>query len=411
MSRETRKQLDENTKAIRELTDSLKQQGKTLGGVQSAQRKINEEVLMGEESQRQSRENWDIMDKTFAKYKAQYLTYKAQVITTSNAVRNLGLAIATNTELNKDNATMMTRGAAASIRGFQKLADVYLSKRFPGSKGDMKQKRQAFGEQLKTYDEMKGKMSLIAKFSARMSQAMQFAKIAGMGLLVPIAALMALAGVISLVFQQEDSPLYQAFLKAGLWEQLGAVAGSIAVVAVGLGSTFALIAASVGSLLLLFTTEMAPELAGILAVVGSIATYFALATAFTLGWPATLAIVGVYLAGLIYNQRDLILSIGQGLWEGFLKKLDDARMKVLKFAIGLLDNPIMKAIMRVLGIDMPTLPSGYGGGSTTNIEITVYGGGGSPAATGSAVGRAVDSVLQTNTRRQGGFTTSRSPMS
>ena len=86
-------------------------------------------------------------------------------------------------------------------------------------------------------------------------------------------------------------------------------------------------------------------------------------------------------------------------------------MKILRFAMGLLDNPIMKAIMRVLGIDMPTLPSGYGGGNTTNIEITVYGGGGSPAATGSAVGRAVDSVLQTNTRRQGGFTTSRSPMS
>ena len=86
-------------------------------------------------------------------------------------------------------------------------------------------------------------------------------------------------------------------------------------------------------------------------------------------------------------------------------------MRVLKFAIGLLDNPVMKAIMRVMGIDVPTMPSGYGGGSTNNIEITVYGGGGSPAATGAAVGRAMDSVLQTSTRRQGGFSTSRSSMS
>ena len=409
MSREARKQLEANTKAIRELNETIKEQGQILGGVQSAQSKINEDVLMGEESQRQSRENWDILDKTNAKYQAMFKTYEARAKTAINIVRNLGLAIATNTELNKDNASMMTRGAAASIRGFQKLADSYVKMRLPGT--NMEKEREGFQEELERYDKIKKKMGIIARIGNRFSQAMQFARIAGMGLLVPIAALMALAGVISLVFQQGDSPLYQAFLNAGLWEQLGAVVGSIAVIAVGLGSTFALVAASVGSLVLLFTTEMAPELAGILAVVGSIATYFALATAFTVGWPLALGIVAVYLSGLIYNQRDLILSIGRGLWEGFLQSIEDARVKILRFAMGLLDNPIMKAIMRVLGIDMPTLPSGYGGGNTTNIEITVYGGGGSPAATGSAVGRAVDSVLQTNTRRQGGFTTSRSPMS
>lgn len=409
MSRETRKQLDENTKAIKDLTDTLKQQGAALGSVQSAQSNVNEKVLMGEESQRQSRENWDVLDKTKAKYDAMFKTYEARAKTAVNIVRNLGLAISTNTELNEKNASMMTRGIAASIRGFQKFADSYVKMRLPGT--NMEEKREGFQKTLEHYSKTKKEMGIIARIGNRFSQAWQFAKMAGVGLLVPIAALMALAGVVSLVFQQGDSPLYQAFLNAGLWEQIGAYAGSIGLIAIGLGSTFALISASVGSLVLLLTTEMAPALAAIVAVVGAIASYFALAAFFTVGLPVALGIAAVFLVAFLYNQRDLVLSIGQGLWKGFLKKLDDAKMRVLKFAIGLLDNPVMKAIMRVMGIDVPTMPSGYGGGSTNNIEITVYGGGGSPAATGAAVGRAMDSVLQTSTRRQGGFSTSRSSMS
>jgi len=409
MSRESRKQLDENTKAIKDLTDSLKEQGKTLGGVQTAQRKINEDVLMGEESQRQSRENWDVMDKTFARYKAQYLTYKAQVMTTTNAVRNLGLALVTNTELNKDNASMMTRGVASSIRGFQKLADAYMKKRLPGT--DMEKKRDDFKEELDWYDKMKDRMGIMERISNRFSQAFQFAKIAGMGLLVPIAALMALAGIVSLVFQQGDSPLYQAFLNAGLWEQIGAYAGSIGLMAIGLGSTFALIGASVGSLVLLFTTEMAPALAAIVAIVGAIASYFALAAFFTVGLPVALGIAAVFLVAFLYNQRDLVLSIGESIWGAFVKKLDAAKAAILGIVSSLLNNSWVKTIMKVLGINRPDWAGGSGSGSTSNnIEINVYGGG-SPAATGAAVGRSVDSVLQTNTRRQGGFTTSRSPMS
>ena len=395
-----KKVLEANTAAIERLTADLAGQGGRLG---TLEKDVSQEVLKGEKSQRESRENWDFMDRAIAKYNAKWVTLHSRLKTYRNTMFNLGKIMLSNHELTEKDSTIMTRGLSTVMRTAGKYSDLVQTK-LGGERKLLSQQREAWQKKKDNLKANKDDYGHIGYFAANIRIAMDAVLLSLKGILLPIATIVLAFGALSLFFMQEDSPLYKWFLNADVWERIAGIAAIIGTILFVLGGPVALMATAVGAIVLLLTTEMAPALAGIVAVVGAIASYFALAVFFTVGLPVALGIAAVFLAAFLYNQRDAIIEMGRNLWASLMQKLSDWKHRFIMMFLELLDNSAVRTVLDALGINNPydTYMMGYmktqGGGN--NIEINVYGGGDSPAMTASAVGRSVDSVLQTNAQRQ-----------
>jgi len=401
MNSEHKKALDANTAAIERLTADLAGQGSRLGTVEKG---VSKQVLEGEKSQRDSRENWDFMDRAVAKYNAKWLTLTSRLKTYRNTMVNIGKIMLTNQELTEQDSTMMTRGLSTIMRTAGKYSDMVQTK-LGGERKLLSQQRESWQEKKDNLKANRDSYSTIGYVVANIKLGMEGVLLTMKGILLPIATLALVLGGVSLFLMQEDSPLYKWFLNADTWDRIAGIAAIILTMLFVLGGPVALMATAVGAVVLLLTTEMAPALAGIVALVGAIATYFALAAFFTVGLPVALGIAAVFLAGFIWNQRDAIVEMGRNLWDRLMQKMSDWKHRFIMMFMELLNNKHVRWVADKLGWNNPydTYMMGYnktqGGGNNIQLTNNFYNTG-SPAMTASAVGRSVDSALQTNAQRQ-----------
>ena len=112
----------------------------------------------------------------------------------------------------------------------------------------------------------------------------------------------------------------------------------------------------------------------------------------------------VFLAAFLYNQRDAIIEMGRNLWASLMQKLSDWKHRFIMMFMELLDNKHVRTVLDALGINNPydtymnMWNQKQGGGTTLEVTNNFYGNE-SPSYTASAVGKSVDSALQTNAQR------------
>jgi len=386
--------MDKNTEALKELIRALREDTPSLGRFEKL-----ETQYQGEKSMRESKENWGVVEKQRARATQKLKQYEAQIKTAYHVAKNLGQAITQNNELGEKNSTILTRGAVAMyrrvgamtdfIRGLTKIGDT------------QKEKRQKHHEDMKGDKEKYDNMSRMQKVAWHFQQTVKGLGLLWRGLLIPILMVVAALALVGLALSD-----FEAFTALGQWEQLAAIMGSIVALVVIFGAVAGGILIGFTALAMLFTADLSPAIATVVALVGAIASYLALAAFFTVGLPVALGVAAVFLVAFIINQHDFLIKTARRLWNSALLTLSLLPSFIIGLIKKVVQNTWVGKILRLLG---------WGGGGElgggprydSGVNVTVYTNSSTPGMVGSEVGRNVDSALQTNSRRLGSGGTSR----
>tara|TARA_R100000458_G_scaffold59152_1_gene68919 strand:+ start:639 stop:1838 length:1200 start_codon:yes stop_codon:yes gene_type:complete len=381
--------MEKNTEAIKALIEELRKETPSLERFQKLETQYE-----GEKSMRESKENWGVVEKNFARAKQKYAQYEAQAKTAYNVAKNLGQAITQNNELKKENSTILTRGTVALYRRVGAMTDWM---RHLGKEAEtQKEKREKHHEDMKADKEKYANLSLMGKALWHMQNTMKSFKLLWQGLIIPILMVVAAVGLISLAMSD-----FEAFTALGEWEQLASVIGGALALMYLFGSVIGAVLTAVTALVMLFTADLSPSIAAVVAIVGTLAGWFILFTSFAVGWPVYLGIAAVYLAAFIYNQRDLLIATAKKLWHDAKYALLNLPMFIIGLIKKVVQNSWVGSVLTLLGWK----GGGELGGGTirydSGVNVTVYTTSSSPGMIGSEVGRNVDSALHTQNKRLG----------